>query len=149
MAQLTEHFREAELGVQDAEQRIIENATKLCLYILEPIHRYYNRPVIIHDGYRDPAHNERVHGVLNSWHLYKDTQSAADFSVDGVILNEVFDWMRRESKLPFDKVILERDKSGAPRCIHVQFDWVQPNRRRAFVGSTYGQGAYVEVDVSA
>jgi len=122
MEQLSEHFTDVELRVAGQPVRVVGNAKFICIQILEPIREQFG-PLIIDSGYRDPAHNEAVGGVHGSFHEYLDDQCAADFRplpTASASLEMIFDWMRLESKLPFDHVILEHDKAGTPACIHVQ-----------------------------
>lgn len=146
-SKLSDNFSDSELGVQDAEQRIIENAKFICVTLLEPIRSRYNAPLRVHDGYRDPGHNSRVGGKPTSWHLFIGSQSAADFDVLGIDLRSSFDWIRLESKLPFDKCILETDSSGIPRCIHIQVSRSETPRRLAYIGNVGAGTAYVPVQV--
>lgn len=143
MVRLSFYFSEAELGVAEAEERLKENARELCERVLEPVRLHFGMPVCVHCGYRDPQHNRRVGGKVNSWHLYEGGRAAADFHVEGESLREVFDWMRLESGLPFDKVILE-SSGGVARCIHVQMECGVEPRRLAYSGSTGAGTVYVQ-----
>lgn len=145
---LTEHFTESELGVSGCESRIIDNAKYLCEKLLEPLRVYYYRPIRIHDGYRDPGHNSRVGGKPTSYHLFTNGRAAADFDVIGISIRDTFDYIRSLSGLPFDKVILEHDSTGAPATVHIQIDRNVPPRRQAFVGSTGAGTIYLPVDVN-
>jgi hypothetical protein len=88
-----------------------------------------------------------VGGVPDSYHLFQDDKAACDFIVENTKLQEVFDWVRLESKLPFDKVILEYDeKAGVPEVIHIQTQ--SEPRRLAYRGETYGTGTYIQVEVA-
>lgn len=137
MSLISEHFFDTELGVAGCEQRIQDNAKYLCNALLEPIRAHFALPVSVHDAYRDPTHNVRVGGKPNSFHLFAGGHSAADFHVVGLTFREVFDWIRLESHLPFDKLILESDSHGNPAVIHIQVDCtVTPPRRESFVGGT-------------
>ncbi len=144
---LSDNFSDAELGVQNAEERILDNAKFLCETLLEPIRARYNYPLRVHDGYRDTAHNARVGGKLTSWHLFVGAQAAADFDVLNVGLRAAFDWICLESKLPFDKCILEADASGIPRCIHIQVSRTDPPRRLAYKGAIGAGTSYIPVRV--
>ena len=144
--QLTEHFQDTELGVAGCEQRLIDNATFICAKLLEPIRATFG-PVKVHDGYRSPDHNMRVGGKPTSWHQFNGTQSAADIDVLPVPFQECFDWLRLESGLPFDKVIMEMGPSGAPATIHLQIDSAANSRRLAYVGSTGAGTVYTPVEV--
>jgi hypothetical protein len=64
-----------------------------------------------------------------------------------VDLEYLFGWIRLLSRLPFDKVILER-RDGVARCIHVQMDCEAVPRRMAFSGST-GAGVVYQPEVVA
>lgn len=145
--QLTEHFTDVEMGVENADQRLIENATFLCQTILEPIRAQFG-PVRVHDGYRSPSHNAAVGGKATSWHQFNGNQSAADFDCLPHDYQTVFDWLRLWSGLPFDKVILEHNSAGAPAAIHIQVDTLAPPRRLAYTGSTGAGTVYTPQTVS-
>lgn len=142
---LTEHFQDYELGVA-GNQQLIDNATFLCANILEAIRTRFG-PVVVHDGYRAPDHNDAVGGKPTSYHLFTDGKSAADFDCPSTGFQAVFDWIRLESGLPFDKVIMESNAAGQPRCIHVQVDKDNPPRREAYVGGTGNSETYTQVAV--
>jgi hypothetical protein len=139
---LSLHFTENELGVQGCDARVKANARYLCEKILEPIRMQFGSPVFVTSGYRDPAHNAQVGGKGRSFHLYQDDRCAADFKVIGVAVQETFDWLRLESGLPFDKVIMEY-QDGEPQIIHIQAMVKTAPRRLAYVGET-GDGKQYE-----
>ena len=145
--ELTPHFTDSELGVEGTEQRIIDSAVFLCTHILEPIRAKYG-PVRVHCGYRPPEHNAAVGGKPTSWHLFEGTRAAADIDVLPVGFQECFDWIRLESGLPFDKVILETNSAGAPATIHLQVDSEAPPRRLAYTGSTGAGTVYIPQHVN-
>jgi len=146
MSQLTDHFSQEELGVSGCEQRLIDNAGFLAKTVLEGIRVHFG-PVDIRCGYRDPAHNARVGGKPNSFHLFVDGHSAADLGSSHVTLPQMFDWIRLESKLPFDKVILEKNSAGTPACVHIQADRLNKPRREAYIGGTGACKVYTPVTV--
>lgn len=146
--QLSPHISDKEMGVIGCEQRIIDNAEFLCITILEPIRAHFGRPLNIHDAYRDPAHNARVGGKVASFHLFDGGHAAADFDCGGdtkPTYRQVFDWIRLESKLPYDKVILEHNDAGEDRVVHIQIDRNHPPRREAYVGGTGNSTQYTLV----
>lgn len=145
--QLTEHFADTELGVQEASTQVQANALYICQTLLEPIRAKFGA-VHVHDGYRPPEHNLAVGGKATSYHLYDGTQSAADIDVLPTDYHTAFDWIRLESGLPFDKVILEVDSSGNPACIHLQIDSAVAPRRLAYTGSTGAGTVYTPVEVN-
>lgn len=148
MILLTANFSEHELGVDSAEERIRENARFLSEKLLEPIRAHYAKPLFVHDGYRPPEHNHQVGGKPTSWHLFEGTRAAADIHVEQLPLTELFRWIRMESKLPFDKVILEHSFDGIPRCVHLQIDRQAGPRRLAYIGSTGDGQSYTPVEVA-
>jgi len=149
LTQLTEHFSEDELGVVGETTRCM-NAFHLCGSILEPIRAHFGVPIRVHCGHRDMGHNARVGGKPTSWHLFVGTHTAVDFDIVGIDLQTAFDWIRLHSRLPFDKVILESDRSGRPVCIHLQYDVATEasNRREAYTGSTGAAWDYKRVEVA-
>jgi len=144
--QLTENFTAAELGVEGQESRLLTSAQYLCSMLLEPIRAKFG-PVRVHDGYRSPDHNAAVGGKPTSWHQFDGTQSAADFDCPGSSYQTVFDWIRLESGLPFDKCILESNSAGEPRCIHIQLNAHVAPRRLAYTGQTGAGTTYTPVEV--
>lgn len=150
MQQLSDHFTDVELRVEGEEERVQANARFLCLQILEPIREKFGAQHI-DSGYRDPVHNEAVGGVLTSYHEYNGDECAADFRplAPGVTLQEIFDWMRFKSNLPFDHVILEHNpKTKQPVCIHVQAHVLNASRRPrgAYLRATGAATDTVEVE---
>lgn len=144
--QLTTHFADTELGVAGCSPELIANATFLCQKLLEPIRAHFG-PVHVHDGYRDPAHNARVGGVPTSYHLFNCGESAADIDVLPTTNQDLFDWIRLESGLPFDQAIIETNPDGSAGTVHVQINSMANSRRMALVGETAGQSGYTEVEV--
>lgn len=156
---LTDHFSEIELDVEHAPPEVIGAARILCFELLEPIRARFGE-IGVTSGYRPPEKNEAVGGKAKSFHLYQDGKAAADFKplTPGVCLQECFDWIRMESGLKFDKVILEYApgsfENGAlkdgmqPRCVHIQLHTNMPPRRQAFVGETGASQIYIPVHVT-
>lgn len=144
--QLSDHFSDYELGVGGQDSRLLKSAQFLCVTLLEPIRTKFGA-VRIHDGYRNPEHNAQVGGKPTSWHEFTGTESAADFDCSLASYQSVFDWIRLESHLPFDKVILEHNAAGQPRCIHLQVDAQATPRREAYLGETGAGTVYTPVEV--
>jgi len=144
--QLTPHFSDTELGVAGCEDRIVGNARFLCTEVLEPLRDKFGA-IQVHYGYRPPAHNAQVGGKANSFHLFDDGHAAADVGSPAATFQELFDWLRLESGLPFDKVILETGPTGAPACVHIQIDSINAPRRQAFTGQTGAGTVYIAAEV--
>ena len=150
MAQLTDHFSDTEKGLQvlaTADPRIVANAVFI-LQMLETVRAHYGTAVVVHDSYRPPAHNKAVGGKATSYHLFTGTQGAIDFHVVGKSFPTVFDWIRLQSGLQFDKVIMESDpKTDQPDCIHIQADRNIKPRRQAYIGHSGAATSYLRVGV--
>lgn len=144
---LSPNFTEDELGVSGADERVKANARFLCQELLEPIRTKYCAPVFVTSGFRDAGHNAQVGGKSRSFHLYESDRCAADFKVLGVSAQETFDWLRLESGLPFDKVILEYHE-GEARIIHIQAFARGEPRRLAYIGETGDGHQYTPVEVA-
>lgn len=140
---LTEHFSEKELRVEGADERIVTSARWLCENVLEPLRARFG-PVTVTSGYRSPMANEATGGVTTSFHLYEGSRCAADVTCPADIVM-VFDWLRLESRLPFDKVIIEFSLRGIPQIIHIQADPTLQRPRTAYLGKTHGKGSYTQV----
>ena len=85
MGDLSEHFSKAEFACHCCGTLKIE--TEL-IQALELFRGLAGKPVIVHDAYRCPAHNQEAGGVTDSEH----TQGrAADVSIPGLSLQEMFD----------------------------------------------------------
>lgn len=112
--------------------------------VMEPIRAQFGKPVHITSGYRGSFHNNAVGGVSASQHIWSPTHCAVDFTIPGVALSAIFDWIRLSSRLPADQVILERgrdDRHENDDCIHVSLS-AEP-RFQAFEGQTHNRGAYL------
>lgn len=120
---LTEHFTFLELTktdkleFQELNRRkalcYTGSLTELCRMVLEPIRLRYGKPVIVHSGFRCYELNKAVGGTPASQHMLGQ---AADFHVEGVTLEEAFNWLWKESGIPFGQLIDER--SGGDRWLH-------------------------------
>jgi len=85
MGDLSAHFSKAELachccGELKVDQRLID--------ALEQLRGLAGKPIVVHDGYRCPAHNQEVGGVTDSEH----TQGmASDVEVSGLSLQQMYE----------------------------------------------------------
>lgn len=110
---LSEHFTLDEMtfsieaarrGLQNiADLSAQRNLKLLCEYVLEPLRKHFNKPIIITSGYRNNLVNAAAKGAKNSDHLYG---LAADIKIAGVepiiVCREI---MRLD--LPTRQIILE------------------------------------------
>lgn len=152
---LSEHFNLEEFTRSaTADARGLKNdpplagvnlARKMCEEILEPIRAKFG-PIKINSGYRSPLVNSAVGGSATSDHVWDEEGVACDTTYQ-VPLERVFDWIRLESGLPFDQVILERGREERHEhddTIHIGF---RPARRQALIGETHNRGKYTSVEV--
>lgn len=101
---------------RDVPQELLANGYALCAALLEPIRCHYDRPLIMHSGYRSPALNEAIGGSKFSQHK---AFQAADMHVSGIPLEDVFQWVWHESGLRWGQLILEGWSVGQPTWIHL------------------------------
>jgi zinc D-Ala-D-Ala carboxypeptidase len=146
LSMLSPHFSEEELNVEGADERIRANAGILCHTLLEPIRAQYSLPMHVTSGFRPELANKATGGVSDSEHLYDDDHAAADFTIPGIALGKIFEWIRLLSGLDFRQVILEYEH-GYPACIHISCRVRGNDKREALVGETHGNGAYHAVEV--
>jgi uncharacterized protein YcbK (DUF882 family) len=86
---LTENFELSEFASRDGAETpadVIENLKEVAKN-LEIIRANLRAPIRINSGYRSPAHNKRIGGATNSFHV---KGLAADIVVDGYTPEEVF-----------------------------------------------------------
>ncbi|HOX23495.1 MAG TPA: D-Ala-D-Ala carboxypeptidase family metallohydrolase [Elusimicrobiales bacterium] len=120
---LTDHFTFFELTRTDqAELQELNRRKGLCcmpelkllsVAVLEPVRTHYDKPVIIHSGFRCPELNMLIGGSKTSQHMLSQ---AADFHVKGISLDDVFAWLWHGSGIPFGQLIDEQ--RGGDRWIH-------------------------------
>ena len=94
-----------------------EKLLYLANYLLQPVRDRWGA-LTISSGFRSMAVNSVVNGSAGSQHLYGE---AADFVPYSAKLDEVFEWIVKESRLPFGQAILEeKAKNGEiKRWIHI------------------------------
>ena len=84
MGDLSPHFSKHEFRSRDGAEHPID--PKL-IAMLEQIRTHFNAPTTVVSGYRSPAHNAKVGGAKNSFHL---RGMAADIRVSGVDPAQVY-----------------------------------------------------------
>ena len=137
-----EMTRTGQSGLQDKNRAEAEQykaaIEALCKTIMQPIREKFG-PLRINSCFRGPSVNAAVGGSKTSQHMVGE---ACDFVplTSGITLNHVFDWIRKESKLPFGQVINEQP-SATSKWIHVSLGepWRKTRNREAlfFDGKTY------------
>jgi hypothetical protein len=122
---------------QEALQFI--NAGKALAEMLQVVRDHFKKPVTIHSAFRGPSVNTAVGGSKTSQHMKFE---ACDFHVEGFTLQQVFDWIRKESGLKYGQVILEGRQPGKPTWIHLSLgepwrDAKNCRQQMTFDGSKY------------
>jgi zinc D-Ala-D-Ala carboxypeptidase len=143
---LTNHFTLSELTRTSCKISntpsapvVVANLRTLCEYVLEPVRGHFQRPIVVHSGYRCPAVNAAIGGSKTSQHCKGE---AVDFHVSGYSVYEVAEWI--EENLTFDQLILENFVPGIKSSGWVHCSFAKANRaddRTKFKGSsTYYRG---------
>ena len=144
--QLSEHFQKEEFEKDGPmPEECVGSYRSLCESILEPIRLHIGQPLRITSGYRTPASNAVAGGVSSSQHCATDRWCAADWWEPSTNMREVFDWIRLQSGLKFDQLILEHD--GGNLCI-IHTSWSTTPRRMALEGATANRTGYISWPVT-
>lgn len=137
LAEMLRSETAARAGISNlpTEQRILDNLMALCAHILDPL-RDALGPVNVISGYRTEVVNAMVGGSRTSQHMDGE---AADLSVSGHTLDDVFLWIRGNA--PYDQVLREFPPGG---WVHVSYG--PRNRRQALLATKRdGQTVYEAV----
>lgn len=145
--QLSPHFQQSEFEKDGPMPAVCVGAyTALCETVLEPLREHFGQPIVITSGYRSPEANKAAGGAPDSQHIATAADCAADFKIEGYESNlrYVFDWIRLQSRLPIDQLILEADVAGGPGVI-LHASWAVKPRYMALEGLTHNAGAYTSL----
>jgi uncharacterized protein YcbK (DUF882 family) len=82
---LSAHFSKAEFACRCCGEVMIDPRL---IDALEQLRRLAGKPIVIHDGYRCPTHNQEVGGVTDSEHT---RGMAADVAVSGLTLQQAYE----------------------------------------------------------
>ncbi len=85
MGDLSAHFSKSEFACHCCGQMKIDNAL---IVALEQLRALAGKPIVVHDGYRCPAHNLEAGGVSDSEHT---RGMAADISIPGLALQQMYE----------------------------------------------------------
>ena len=85
MTKLSPHFSKAEMACRCCGNLKIEDRL---LSALETLRNLAEAPVIVHDAYRCPKHNEEIGGVTDSEHEHG---LAADVRISGLSLQQMYE----------------------------------------------------------
>ena len=120
-------------------EQVISNLRDLCIHVLQPLREIVRIPVVISSGYRSPTVNAVIGGQYHSQHL---EGKAADFSVPGMTLSEVFNTVYKY--LPYDQLIYEFG-----RWIHVSYNGTKNRYQASSSKRIAGKTVYESVTSNA
>lgn len=121
------------------DETVVDAYVQLCTAILEPLRTWAGEQIFVTSGYRSTEVNARIGGAKNSQHVATADYCAADFYFESHPTMEApFAWLRLDSGLLYDQIILETGKYRS--ILHVS--WSKIPRRMALVGPTFNRGPY-------
>ena len=103
------------------DEDAVENLYKLCRYVLDPLRRFWGKPLQVTSGYRSPEVNLGVGGTENSQHM---RGQAADITTGNPATNRrlLGELLRFPIIYPFDQLIAEHcGRNGNPRWLHISY----------------------------
>ena len=106
-------------------KEIIDNLTKLCKEVLQPIRDGLELPLRVTSGYRCEKLNKEIGGSSRSQHV---KGQAADIELwirgeekNGILLDEIINLYFRGA-IVFDQMIIEYpDEHGVPKWVHISY----------------------------
>lgn len=147
MTQLSANFSLAEMTFSQTAVRHrisnapsgaeLDNLTRLCKTVLQPLRDFLKKPIKVSSGYRAPALNRAVGGSLSSAHMYG---RAADISVEGMSAAQLFNTIKG-LKLPVDQCI---DEFGSWVHVGIATAGQQPRHQYLRARHVAGQTVYLE-----
>lgn len=131
------------LSIKNApDQEIINNLKLLAATVLQPARDVFGKPLIIHSGYRCEKLNAAVGGMVNSDHV---KGLAADFTIAGVPLKQVFETIQQHKEIAFGQMIfedLDKDRYG-DEWIHISCG----SKREALLAQKNSEGKIIYTPV--
>lgn len=134
--------------------QVVENLKNLCVYVLQPIRDYLNKPIRISSGYRSPRVNAKVGGaskkidgkVIQTSQHVKGEAADIEIWINGVESNgeivKAVKYLMENENLTFDQCILEYGTLKNPSWIHLSFS--KGNNRNQVLRKETGKG-YIEI----
>jgi len=135
-----------------ASQKVIDNAKRLAILLLEPIREHFGISFSPNSWYRSESlekvitktgytkwcrrHDKKLNEL--SWNEYFARKShpngqAVDIEIVGVDNDELFRWIKEDSGLEYDQLIREFAKEGDPQSgwVHISYNRMH-NRMQDF-----------------
>jgi zinc D-Ala-D-Ala carboxypeptidase len=145
---LTDNFSLAEMTKSDTALRLdidntpgpeeIENMTRLCECVLQPVRNHFGKGVKVNSGFRHPNVNAKVGGSKTSDHC---KGMAADIEIPGVANANLAKWI--VDNLEFRQVILEFYTPGVPDSGWVHVSYNPSDNKKQVLTATKKEGKTV------
>ena len=123
-------------------EKVVANLKWLAVKILEPI-RSKVGPLVVTSGYRSVAVNASIGGSETSQHC---EGKAADIVLPGKSAEALFKTIIKNTKVPFDQLILEFASAPSGGWVHVSYDRDKAKQRGSILEAT-NVGGVVEYKV--
>ena len=145
---LTDNFSLAEMTKSDTALRLdmdntpgpeeIENMSRLCECVLQPVRNHFGKGVKVNSGFRHPNVNAKVGGSKTSDHC---KGMAADIEIPGVANADLAKWI--VDNLEFRQVILEFYTPGVPDSGWVHVSYNPSDNKKQVLTATKKEGKTV------
>lgn len=145
---LTNNFSLAEMTKSDTALRLdmdntpgpeeIDNMTRLCECVLQPVRNHFGKGVKVNSGFRHPNVNAKVGGSKTSDHC---KGMAADIEISGVANADLAKWI--VDNLEFRQVILEFYTPGVPDSGWVHVSYNPSDNKKQVLTATKKEGKTV------
>jgi len=120
-------------------KEVIDNLTKLCKKVLQPIRDSLEMPVRVTSGYRCEELNKAIGGSSKSQHVKGE---AADIELwirgqekNAILLDEIINLSFR-NEIEFDQLIIEYPVNDVPKWIHISYSDL--NRKQILIAERIG-----------
>jgi len=129
-------------------KEVIDNLTKLCKKVLQPIRDSLEMPVRVTSGYRCEELNKAIGGSSKSQHVKGE---AADIELwiggqekNAILLDEIINLVFRQ-EIEFDQLIIEYPVNDVPKWIHISHS--DKNRNQILIAEKVkGKTVYKKAD---
>ena len=129
-------------------KEVIDNLTKLCKKVLQPIRDSLEMPVRVTSGYRCEELNKAISGSSRSQHV---KGQAADIELwiggqekNAILLDEIINLSFR-NEIEFDQLIIEYPVNDVPKWIHISYSDL--NRKQILIAEKVkGKTVYKKAD---
>ena len=139
------------LGIEEQfnpSKEVIDNLTRLCKNVLQPIRDSLEMPVRVTSGYRCEELNKSIGGSSKSQHVKGE---AVDIELwirgkekNAILLDEIINLSFR-GEIEFDQLIIEYPVNDVPKWIHISYS--DKNRNQVLIAEKVkGKTVYKKAD---